>query len=238
VIEDLIKTPLFRKYFPPVAGLIFVAVFVSLGLWQLDRAAQKNALLALFDGGAPYARVSDYGSLTRFDRIEVSGHYLTNRQILIDNIVQSGRQGYFVITPFQPDSGQPLLLVNRGWTGKVAGAPPMIDVGQESRTLRGLVGQLPRVGIRPGEAFAGADEWPGVAVYPSRAEVSAQLGEALLPVVLLLAADENDGYLRHWQPDQSGPMTHYGYAFQWFAMATAIIVLLFVHLGKRRRRDQ
>jgi len=151
--------------------------------------------------------------------------------------VQDGRQGYFVITPFQPDSGHPLLLVNRGWLEKVADLPPMIAVRQEPRGLRGLVGRLPRVGIRPGEAFAGADGWPAVAVYPDLAEVSAQLGESLLPIVLLLAPDEADGFVRRWQPEQSGPMMHYGYAFQWFAMATAILVILFVNLRKRRRRD-
>ena len=42
VIESILKNDLFRRYFPPFAGVLFIALFVSLGFWQLDRAAQKN----------------------------------------------------------------------------------------------------------------------------------------------------------------------------------------------------
>jgi surfeit locus 1 family protein len=241
LIDDLIKTPLFRKYFPPAAGSIFIAVFVSLGLWQLDRAAEKKTMLALFADDAPYSRNNDYESLTEFDRVEVDGQFLADRQILIDNIVQDGRQGYFVISPFRPDMSRRVLLVNRGWTRKMAASNanslPNIDVGQERRTIRGLAGHLPRVGIRPGEAFAGAQTWPRIGVYPNLEEISAQLGEPLLPIVLLLARDEDAGFQRRWQPNQSGPMTHYGYAFQWFAMAATVFVILFWHLRKRLRHD-
>jgi surfeit locus 1 family protein len=239
VIEDLIETPLFRKYAPPVAGLIFIALFVSLALWQLDRAAEKTALLELFDSDAPYSRVSDYASLNEFDRIQVDGAFLVDRQILIDNIVQNGRPGYFVITPFRPSTRQPLLLVNRGWTPKIGfdGALPEIDVNSNIRSVRGLAGRLPRVGIRPGDAFEGSTGWPRISVYPNLDEVATQLEETVLPVVLLLAPDDEDGFVRSWQPNVSGPATHYGYAFQWSAMAAAVAVLLFWGLRKRRQRD-
>lgn len=239
MIEDLIETPLFRKYAPPVAGLIFIAVFVSLAFWQLDRAAEKSALLELFESDAPYSRVNNFATLDEFDRIQVDGEFLADRQILIDNIVQNGRPGYFVITPFRPDTRQPLLLVNRGWTAKTGfeGALPELDVEANVRTVRGLAGRLPRVGIRPGESFEGAPGWPRVAVYPNLDEVATQLEETVLPVVLLLAPEDEDGFVRSWQPNVSGPMTHYGYAFQWSAMATAVAILLFWRLRKRRQRD-
>ena len=239
MIEDLIETPLFRKYAPPVAGVIFIVVFVSLALWQLDRAAEKSALLELFENDTPYSRVSDYDSLSEFDRIQVDGEYLVDRQILIDNIVQNSRPGYYVITPFRPNTRHPLLLVNRGWIAKTGpgGEKPDVDVGNALRTVRGLSGRLPRVGIRPGEAFEGSSEWPRIAVYPNLDEVATQLEETVLPVVLLLSPDEEDGFLRNWRPNVSGPMTHYGYAFQWSAMAAAVVIILFWHMRKRRRRD-
>jgi len=239
VIEDLIKMPLFQKFFPPLAGLIFIALFVSLALWQLDRAAEKEALLDLFQGDAPYSRVSDFSSLNEFDRIQIDGQFLSDRQVLIDNIVLNSRQGFYVITPFKPNANHPLLLVNRGWIQKTgpAGDVQPVDVDEDLRTIRGLVGHLPRVGIRPGEAFEGAANWPRVAVYPNLDEVSAELGEPLLPVLLLLSPNENGGFARRWQPNVSGPMMHYGYAFQWFAMATAVVAILFWQLRKRRRRD-
>ncbi|MGI9203104.1 MAG: SURF1 family protein [Woeseiaceae bacterium] len=239
MIEDLIKTPQFRKYFPPIAGLVFVGVFVSLAFWQLDRAKEKKALLALFEGDAPYARVSDYATLGEFDRIQVDGEFLSEHQVLIDNIVQNGRPGYFVITPFKPNTVDPLLLVNRGWVPKTGPGDPDVDVVLEDgyRTIRGLVGHLPRVAIRPGEAFTEAEKWPRVAVYPRADEIAAVLGSPVLPILLLLGPDEDDGFARRWQPNQSGPATHYGYAVQWFAMAAMVIALLFWHLRKRASRD-
>jgi len=238
VIEDLIETPLFRKYAPPVAGLIFIVVFGSLAMWQLDRAAEKTALLELFENDRPFSRVSNFDSVQEFDRIQVDGEFLVDRQILIDNIIQNSRPGYFVITPFRPNNRQPLLLVNRGWTPKIGfdGALPDIKVDTDKRTVRGLAGRLPRVGIRPGEAFAGSTAWPRVAVYPNLDEVATALEETVLPVVLLLAPEEEGGFVRSWQPNVSGPMTHYGYAFQWSAMAIAVVWILFWHLRKRRRR--
>ena len=239
MIEDLIKMPLFQKFFPPLAGLIFIAVFVSLALWQLDRAAEKEALLELFEGDAPYSTVRDFGALNEFDRIQIDGQFLNDRQVLIDNIVLNSRQGFYVITPFKPNANHPLLLVNRGWIQKTAptGEVPPIGIDEDLRTIRGLVGHLPRVGIRPGEAFEGEANWPRVAVYPNLGEISAELGEPLLPLLLLMSPDENDGFARRWQPNVSGPMTHYGYAFQWFAMTTAVVAILLWHLRKRGRRD-
>ena len=240
MIEDLIENPLFRKYVPPVAGFIFIALFVSLAMWQLDRAAEKVALLELFEGDAPYSRVSNFESLEEFDRIQLDGHFLQDRQILIDNIVLNSRPGYYVITPFKPNTSHPLLLVNRGWVRKTgpAGELPSLDVDGKLRILRGLVGHLPRVAIRPGEAFEGSDDWPRVGVYPNRDEISKELGEPLLPLLLLMAPDSEDGFVRQWQPDVSGPMTHYGYAFQWSAMAMAVAAILFWNLRKRRRSDK
>ena len=56
---------------------------------------------------------------------------------------------------------------------------------------------------------------------PTLDELSAELGQELLPFILLLSPEDDDGYVRLWQPRDSGPGMHYGYAFQWFAMAAA-----------------
>ena len=238
MIDDLLKNENFLRYLPIAAGLAFIGAFVSLGLWQLDRAAEKTALLELFEGGGGYVEPPNFSSLEAFDRIEIPGRYRSDRQVLIDNIPKDGRLGYYVITPFEPATNDPLLLVNRGWVakGRDIGDLPDLQVGDEFTGVTGLVGHLPRVAIRPGEAFAEHGEWPRVALYPTVDEVAAELGEAVLPIVLLLAPEAPDGFVRDWQPNVSGPMTHYSYAFQWFAMATAVVVLLGWHFRKRARQ--
>jgi len=239
VIDDLMENPLVRKYTPPVAGIVFIALFVFLAFWQLDRAAEKKTLLDLFGGDAPYAATENFDSLAAFDRIQVDGRFLGDQQVLIDNIALNSRQGYYVITPFRTSIHDNLLLVNRGWVPKDAfkSSAPTIDVDASQRTVRGMAGHLPRVGIRPGEAFEGSKDWPRIAVFPILDEFATELAEPVLPVVLLMSPDEKDGFARRWQPDISGPMMHYGYAFQWFAMAATILAILVWHLRKWRSRD-
>jgi surfeit locus 1 family protein len=229
------KNESFLRWVPPAAGVVFVVLFISLGRWQLERAAEKEALLALFDSDAPYAEPMNYDTLAEFDRIQVTGRYRPDRQILIDNIPLDGRLGYYVITPFEPATNDPLILVNRGWVPKAAfeidGADIALD--EDFRTVRGLTGHLPRVAIRPGEAFAERDGWPRVALYPSSDEVAEEIGEAVAPFVLLLSTASSEGFVRRWQPNISGPMTHYSYAFQWFAMAITVVIIGGWQLRKR-----
>ena len=240
VIDDLLENAVFRRYFPLAGGAVFLALFVSLGMWQLDRADQKKALLAQYRIEGPYTRPADLAKLHEFDRIEVFGHYLGDRQVLIDNIPMEGRLGYFVITPFKTSTGEPPLLVNRGWVAREApnAATPAADLGidAEYRTIRGIVSHLPRVGLRPGEAFEGERGWPRVAVFPSNEEIAAELGEPVLPGALLLSPEAEDGFLRHWEPDVSGPSMHYSYAFQWFALAVAVVVIVTWQMRKRLGR--
>ena len=236
--ESLLEKTTIRRLVPPLAGVVLAGVFMSLGFWQLDRAAQKKAVLEQFAAAADYQPLTGVLPDGDFQPIEARGRYVPQRQVLIDNIVRDGRVGYFVITPLRQPGDVPLLLVNRGWVPRDSGEelPATIDVPDNPRLIRGRSGHLPRVSVRAGEGFVGPASWPRHATYPTLEEVARQLGEPVLPVVLLLDADGADGFRREWQPQQKGPMTNYGYAFQWFAMAAAVIFLLVRHL--RREKDK
>jgi surfeit locus 1 family protein len=240
------NTPL-RRLVPPLAAVVLVIAFANLGTWQLDRAAEKEALAASFADDAPHRRLDEVSEPTPFEKLTAGGRLLGDRQVLIDNIVRNGRLGYFVITALETAKGAPLLLVNRGWIPRGGAdahtanaganiADAVIDdiaVNGDWRTLRGRAGNLPRVGIRSGEAFEGGEAWPRIAVYPTAEEVAAELGRDVLPFALLLDPDQPDGFSRVWEPRQSGAMTHYGYAFQWFAMALAVVGISAWQLRKR-----
>ena len=120
MIDHLLKNELFLRWFPVLAGVMFVSLFTSLGLWQLDRASEKVETRSKFDTDGGFAEPVDYTALTQFDRIKVSGRYRDDRQVLIDNIAREGRLGYYVITPFETSMSYEILLVNRGWLPKPA----------------------------------------------------------------------------------------------------------------------
>ena len=233
MIDDLLRNEAFLRWLPLVAAAIFIGIFVSLGFWQLDRAIEKKAMLSLFESDAIFEEPSDFAALEQFDRIKVFGQYLDDRQIVVDNIPKDGQIGYYVITPFKPSISDDWLLVNRGWVPKTAN--PDLSIHGESRTILGLSGFLPRVAIQPGEVFTEHNNWPRVGFYPSINDVAAELDEELLPTVLLLHPNAEEGFVRRWEPDVSGPMTHYSYAFQWFAMAMVVSGIAGWHLHKRFR---
>lgn len=228
-----------RRLIPPLVGTILIVLFVRLGFWQLDRAQQKIDMQQAFDNPARVALVSEDLQPGPYQAIKSRGRYLSDQQIVIENAIQDGALGYYVITPLEFSSYAPLLLVNRGWIRKDMQQYGLPDIEPEgpAGAIRGKAGNLPRVGIRPGEAFADHGEWPRVGVWPTLDEAAAELGRDVLPFVLLLDPDQDNGYSRRWKPAQSGPSTNYGYAFQWFAMAIALLAIMGWNLRKKGRRD-
>jgi len=237
MLDDLINDPRFRRLFPPVAALLMTVLFVSLGLWQIDRAGQKNRTRALFASEAPYAGLAAAETLGEYENFMAEGRYDNERQVLIDNAIENGRIGYFVLTPFRPAAGRRWLIVNRGWIPRPAAGERLEDIGlaANDRSVRGRIGRLPRIGARSGPAFPEDGGWPKKGRYPTLDELAAALGEELYPFVMLLDPADEDGFLRAWEPGGSGPLMHYSYALQWFAMAGGTLALLAWHLRRKRR---
>jgi surfeit locus 1 family protein len=232
-------TPTPRDLLPPLAGIALVALFITLGFWQLDRAEQKREVARAFAGSGDYVPVTGGVEYELYQPLIATGRYLHDRQFLIDNMILDGRVGYFVVTPFEYESDEPLLLVNRGWVAKTEGAEPAAERAREevesgTTTVRGRAGHLPRVGIRAGEAFADNRGWPRTANWPTIDELSAALGHDVLPFVLLVDPEPGSALVRRWQPQQAGPMRHIGYAFQWFALALAVVIVAIVVYRKKR----
>ena len=237
MIDATDRNSAFIRFAPPVVGVLLIFLFVKLGMWQLDRAAEKIATEEAFYSPGSYTEVIAASEPPEFAAIEAYGDWLTNRQVLIDNAISHSRLGYFVITPFRLRDGS-VMLVNRGWVPKdQASGLPDTTIAEREGVIRGRAGRLPRVGIRPGEAFADRDSWPRIAVWPTNDEIAAEIGQPVVPFVMLLDPDQPFGFERRWEPVQTmGPSKHYGYAFQWFAMATAVLLILGWQLNKQRKR--
>jgi surfeit locus 1 family protein len=224
--------------------LVVLAGLLSLGRWQLQRAAEKQVLFDQFSRGADATRAIDSTTppLPRYQHVEVRGHYDGSRQILIDNMTNAdGRAGYFVITPFLLTDGA-WLLVNRGWVpvGTSRSVLPEVGVPGDSRVLRGRADHLPAAGIQMGERVRLQGPYPAVANFPSVAEITQLLNESpwsRASEVVLLDADQPDGYVRQWQAPGFPPVRHIAYAVQWFGLALALIIIYIVTNVRRGAKD-
>jgi surfeit locus 1 family protein len=220
--------------FTTLLTIVLIVMLVSLGRWQLHRAAEKRVLFDAFAAGSDAVSPIDAQTLRvpRYSRVEARGHYDATRQILIDNMFNAERAGYFVITPFALQGGG-WLLVNRGWVpfGASRADRPAIPVASDLRRIRGRADNLPSPGIHMGSAAALAPPYPVVANFPTRAELAQLLKEtswASAADLILLDAAEPDGYARNWAPPGFAPVRHIGYAVQWFALALALAVIYVV----------
>lgn len=221
--------------------MVIMPTMLWLGFWQLGKSELQRERNAEFETAderpLAAAAVADPESL-RFRRAVARGRYLGERQLLIDNMVREGRNGFFVVTALELDDGS-TLLVNRGWIPQTPRREPIGDLAVDGapREVAGRIGMLPVGGLRLGEPGGTGGPWPRVLQFPTFGDVEAQLGRPVRPWVLLADPAADDGYARDWRPGGLPPERHLGYAVQWFAMAFALTVIAIV-VGVRSRRTQ
>jgi surfeit locus 1 family protein len=220
--------------FTTLLTIVLIALLISLGRWQLRRAAEKQVLFDSFAAGTDGTRPIDLGTppLRRYQHIEATGQYDQSRQILIDNMVNAERAGYFVITPFALTGGG-WVLVNRGWVplGASRAERPAIPVTDDTRQVRGRADNMPSPGIQMGTKAELKPPYPVVAGFPSHAEIARLLRESSWTSaadLVLLDPGEPDGYVRNWSAPGFPPMRHIGYAVQWFTLALTLLVIYIV----------
>lgn len=229
------------SWLPLVVGVILVVQFAGLCLWQISRGLEKLERQDAWSAESGYANFHDGAEVRAYQPIKASGRFDTDRQFLLDNIIFNSQYGFYVLTLLELGDNVPPLVVNRGWMLKSGPNPDLTEVAasividDDRRTVRGRVGALPRAGMRMGDAILPGSRWPIVAVYPTLAELEAELGTTLQPFVLLMDPDDDGGFVRHWVPEEMGPGKHFGYALQWFAMGAVLTGLLFWHYRKRSK---
>ena len=223
---------------PTAAAAALFVLLSGLGFWQLERAAGKEERQAALEAGREITvNVTALGDPPReFARVDIEGRYDASHQFLQDNRTHQGQPGYFVLTPFRfADHGA--VLVNRGWVpaGPDRAVLPEIGAPGGERRLRGTV-RLPREDLFVlGDTGYAAVGWPRVV---QRVEIDAaerSLGYPLATWLVALDRDAPHGFVREWKAAPGlSPDRHRGYAFQWFALATALLAIWVAVNVKRR----
>jgi surfeit locus 1 family protein len=227
---------------PTLVTLALLALLFTLGVWQLGRADYKSTLFAAYSerSAGPPIDLNDPVEVAdedRYARAFARGRFDSARQFLLDNRTHKGVVGYDVLTPFRISGTQRILLVNRGWValGQRRDILPDVSVDEDDVRLSGLLDRAPQGGIVLGAQGYEASGWPLVVQRIEIQSVEDRLDTSVLPLVLRMDAELPHGYVREWKPYFGlSAARHRGYAFQWFALATALVVIYVVVNTKRR----
>ena len=220
-----------------VAAAVF-GLLCGLGFWQLDRAAGKEEreIAAAEARAIVLDEIALDGEVREFARIRLEGRYDSSRQFLQDNRTHRGRAGYYVLTPFRIAS-RGAVLVNRGWVpaGPERTVLPEIAAPVDALRLRGTV-RLPREDLFVlGDTGYAAAGWPKVVQRVEIDTMQRSLGYPLATWLVALDRDAPHGFVREWKAAPGlSPGRHRGYAFQWFALATALLAIWVAVNVKRR----
>ncbi len=241
-----------RFWVVTAAALLMAALTFSLGQWQLGRAAQKLAMQASLDQqkalqpwtqaelvAANNGSVENAKQVVQVDRlIELSGRWLPQHTVYLDNRPMNAKPGFWVMTPLLLTGTDKAVLVQRGWIARnfqdrTALAP--IETPEHTVTLLGRMAPAPAKLY----AFKGADtgrirqnlDIPVFAV---------ETGLPLLPALVIQVDPASDGLQRDWAAPNTGVDKHYGYAFQWFGLCALVLGLYTwfqLILPRRQRRS-
>ena len=226
---------------PTLATLVLLPVLVGLGLWQLERAAWKQGLIDAREDGIQREPVElewllETGKPAANHPVGVRGQYDLAHQLLLDNRIYQGHAGYHVLTPLLLPDGSGVVLVNRGWipTGLDRAVLPELPGPADPVSLEAVTSLPPENVFRLGDAEETHAGWPKVVQQPDFARLEQLLETRLLPVILLLDASDEHGFVRDWQPVYTvTPDKHRAYAMQWLTLA---LVLLLIYIGVNSKR--
>ncbi len=230
-----------------------VITCVILGQWQLDRlhqvrdtnarleerlAAPPADLATLADPVATTPEAVDEAAL-EFRRVEVTGTFRPEEEVLQRNRSYRNQTGFHVLTPLELDGGG-VVLVRRGWVPASLDTPPVSQAAPPTGSVS-VVGVLERPVEQPG--FGPQDPDDGVlerVFHTDTARLDRQVDGALFPMVLRIDT-ELDNPTEDELPFPVGSPeldegSHFSYTVQWHSFALLALVTYLAWWWHRLRR--
>jgi surfeit locus 1 family protein len=238
---------------PTLFTLLGVALLCALGVWQLERKAWKEGLIAAISArvGAPpvaFPPENAWSGLSRdrdeYRHVRLTGRFLNDKEAhlqanLVSTGMDDGALGYDILTPLEIPGGA-LVLVNRGFVplDKKNAATRRESQAEGVTSVTGLI-RFPQ-----SRAWFAPPDDPEKNIWFSRdqALIAKAYGlERMAPVIVDAdqAADKNV-VPRGGQTRIAFPNDHLQYALTWFGLAFVLICVFAAYAGRRKReaRDQ
>jgi surfeit locus 1 family protein len=225
-----------------VLSFLLIALFITLGIWQLSRANDKKWLIKSYVARVHQSPLkaqdlvlhNDY----RFYQAELEGFFDNDHTLLLDNKIFHHKVGYEVYTPFKIKGLHKVILVDRGFIpiGLSRDVLPNIRAIPNAVTITGLLNLPPRYAALGSMQASSLMAWPLRIEFVNISQLKKYLPYSLFPYTLTLPPNHHYGYLTEWQIVIMPPEKHMAYAIQWFALAATLLILFAVLNHKKKSR--
>jgi len=230
----------FRFYIPASLIVATLALLISLGFWQLDRADEKRAIedkIAIANSANVELVVStELLKDKEYYHVRLQGSYVDDKQFIYDNQIVDQISGYYVLTPFVLNGDSKTVLINRGfiaWNGRRDKLAD-IDVEGEITEVKVQISKpVKRMELKASEI---SGEFPVLIQALDLDAMSAIASIDFVSVVGLLSPESSNGFVRRWEPYTGSIERHIGYAIQWFLMAF-VLAFIGIRLALKQRKN-
>jgi len=216
---------------PTIVTLLIVYVMFTLGQWQYEKGEyisnqqnkinERRYLPPVSMEELPHEQEDRI-----FVPVIVRGVFDTEHHFYFDNRIVNGFAGYDIFTPFRMDDGN-TVLVNRGWLkqGRTRQDMPEFETVSSMVSFRALMDRPPSKDFMLADNVHSNISWPMVLQYIDTQEISGMLGYEVMPMVLRLDKEADHGFYREIPVLNLDSAKNTGYAFQWYAMLVALLVI-------------
>jgi surfeit locus 1 family protein len=233
-----------RSIWPVIifAGLAMI-VLLGLGVWQVKRLSEKEAMIAALDGRVAAAAISlaealqrhDKGEDVEFLKVTVSGR-LNSAEERYKIATNRGGAAWEVLTPMLTDQNE-FLLLDRGLVPEnYASAAP----GQEAGAVNNLTAIIrlhhQGQGYFDPENDPVSNRWYWWDIPAMLASVTVPADATVAPFILQRLPQAGDGALPEVPlPKANLRNNHLGYAITWFGLALVTLAMAFAYVLSLRR---
>jgi len=204
-----------------------VPITISLGLWQIQRAEEKNIIIANYDDllVSPTIELERDRIYKNWQPIKASGSF-KDLVIYEDNAILNGKAGFKVYQLFEISDGS-LIFVHRGFVPRnmIKNDLPIINVPKGKKELVGTVLKKENnsfvKNIEESDARIIQEFDSGYISKKFNLENNIYLHNFLFN----LNVRQEDKFDLIEKPVNMSASKHIGYAIQWFGLCVALIIL-------------
>lgn len=213
----------------------------ELGFWQLSRAQEKQLRLKKLANDQLSELISlkmvDQKVIDDFGKLQLEVRLAERYNLLVENKIQKGELGYHVLNLVQEiDSGR-YLLINRGWIeGKAdRNQMPLVNLPRSDWKVEGRIYQINKQVLSGDAELENHGKILRLPVLDVHilSLLEKRFGVSIEPYLLRLDKNVADSLAVDWAWVNMSPDKHLGYAFQWFGLSLAFLIIsLFVLIKK------